>query len=72
MKKRDDIRDIFDLDISDVSHESACVEFLVSCRCNRGAIDFFRLKVWEEGSTSDFAKLRKLGSTLNQGEIPKF
>lgn len=72
MKRKDEIRDTFDLDISDVNHESVCIEFLVSYRCNRGAIDFFRLKVWEEGSTSDFAKLRKLGSTLNQVEVPKF
>lgn len=65
MKRKDDTRDTFDLDLSDVSHDSASVEFLVSYKCNRAAIDFFRLKVWEEGSTSDFAKLRKLGSSLN-------
>ena len=72
MKRKDDIRETFDLDLSDVSHDSACVEFLVSYKCNRGAIDFFRLMVWEEGSTSDFSKLRKLGSSLNNREVPKF
>jgi hypothetical protein len=72
MKRKDDIRETFDLDISDVSHDSACVELLVSYKCNRGAIDFFRLKVWEESSTSDFAKIRKLGSSLNHAQAPKF
>jgi hypothetical protein len=72
MKRKDDIRETFDLDISDVSHDSACVEFLVSYKCNRTAIDFFRLKVWEEGSTSDFTILRKLGSNINENKLPKF
>ena len=64
-------RETIDLDISDVTHDSACVEFLVSSRCIRSQIDFFKIKVWEEGSTSNIASMRLIG-TGGDTKPPKF